>query len=121
MKIKPLLKDIYDFIPLKRGIAGTFVVVLVLFVLGFTFLKVKEFVLNRIVSKSEYTQTLKNIEKNQKITDSLFVEIRKRDEVIAGLKTKQTQLEATKIKNRNTLKNAKGNIAVLDSIADGIL
>jgi len=96
--------------------------VLIVGAIFFGGLKIKTAILNLpFVTKDEYARTLKTLEKNQRIIDSLYAQVAKRDSIVAEYKNKRIVIESNRLKNKKLLKNARGNILALDSIANGIL
>lgn len=70
---------------------------------------------------SEHEKLGKLYEQQNKKIDSLLVESKKNDEKIAEIETKKSNIEIKRSKLRQDLKNAKGDIAILDSLANLIL
>jgi septal ring factor EnvC (AmiA/AmiB activator) len=120
MQIPDKIKNMLNLTPFKPFLTPLKWVVIVL-VVFFGGLKIKSVILNSFVTKGEYAETLKTLKKDQQRIDSLYVEVTKRDSVIAELKNKRIAIENSRIKNKNLLKKARGNIAALDSLANTIL
>ena len=70
---------------------------------------------------SEHKKLSKIYEQQKKKIDSLLIESKKNDEKIAEIESKKNTIELRRSKLRQDLKNAKGDIAITDSIANEIL
>lgn len=83
---------------------------------------------NWFVSAKEHRELVKEHEKlgklyieQQKKLDSMFVLVHKNDQEIKDLENKKVAIETKRTKLKWELKNAKGNIVTLDSLANAIL
>lgn len=70
---------------------------------------------------SEHEKLGKLYEKQAKQLDSLLALSKKKDEQIAEIEAKKLNIEIKRSKLKQDLKNAKGNISTLDSLANLIL
>lgn len=70
---------------------------------------------------SEHEKLNKLYEQQNKKIDSLLVLSKKNDEKIAEIEIKKSTIELKRSKLKQDLKNAKGNIATLDSLANLVL
>lgn len=70
---------------------------------------------------SEHEKLSKLYEQQNRQLDSLLTLTKKKDEQIAEIETKKVTIEMKRSKLKQDLKNAKGNIATLDSLANLIL
>ena len=70
---------------------------------------------------SDHKKLSKIYEQQKKKIDSLLIESKKNDEKIAEIESKKITIELKRSKLRQDLKNAKGDMAILDSLANLIL
>jgi hypothetical protein len=123
-KLKFYLSKITSLPKMVLKIGVTLIIVLILSVTAFKKLPAILGWLsfnNPFVTKSEYIETKKSWEKTLKEVDNIKSEVVKRDSIILALTKTKLNLESTIIRNRNILKDARGNIAKLDSIANSVL